>query len=413
MTVTEASSATERSPRRIGDLLNAGHGADLDWLVDILGPGTGAPVPYLARPSADQPSFLVPTRPRRAAAAALARFDDDRTAKERAIGLAARGLARTGLLAAAPGDAIELPRFDLVDELALALGEPTLVAAVTLGPRRRNRKPVLQLLTPDGRTAGFAKVGWSALTAELVDAEVAALERIDGQLPPTIGAPVVLHHQSWRTGPVAVVTALDRPPHPGRLRRRKAAPSPTGLVAAIASVGRRDDRRVDELELWPMWAESGLADQVDVETFLARHGTVRLTTGLWHGDLTPWNISTTADRVWVWDWELSGEDRPLGFDRLHQLFELTRRRHSASTLAALATMVARSARALQALDIANRRTQAATVDLYLCELIAREHRLEGQRWTGGTATDLSPVAGELLRRRLDRPAPAGTVRPNR
>ena len=44
-----------------------------------------------------------------------------------------------------------------------------------LGAARANRKPVLQLLTPDGETVGFAKIGVSPLTSSLVWAERDAL----------------------------------------------------------------------------------------------------------------------------------------------------------------------------------------------------------------------------------------------
>ena len=44
-----------------------------------------------------------------------------------------------------------------------------------LSPARANRKPVLQLLTPQGQAAGFAKIGTNQLTRELVTAEYEAL----------------------------------------------------------------------------------------------------------------------------------------------------------------------------------------------------------------------------------------------
>src|SRR5699024_7599991 len=39
--------------------------------------------------------------------------------------------------------------------------------------------------------------------------------------------------------------------------------------------------------------------------------------GAWHGDLTRWNLASTARRAFVWDWERLSLDAPVGFDALH------------------------------------------------------------------------------------------------
>jgi hypothetical protein len=45
-------------------------------------------------------------------------------------------------------------------------------------------------------------------------------------------------------------------------------------------------------------------------------GTV-LEYGAWHGDWSPWNMASVADRLLVWDWERFGTGVPVGFDPLH------------------------------------------------------------------------------------------------
>ena len=51
-----------------------------------------------------------------------------------------------------------------------------MVVSLRIGPPRANRKPVLELLSPGGEVLGFAKVGVTGLTRELVRAEAAALD---------------------------------------------------------------------------------------------------------------------------------------------------------------------------------------------------------------------------------------------
>ena len=53
-----------------------------------------------------------------------------------------------------------------------------IVVSLYLGSARANRKPILQLLTPEGGTFGYAKIGVNQLTKVLVGAERDALVRL-------------------------------------------------------------------------------------------------------------------------------------------------------------------------------------------------------------------------------------------
>src|SRR5262249_59357095 len=66
-----------------------------------------------------------------------------------------------------------------------------------LGPARANRKPVLQLLTGAGETAGVAKIGINALTSGLVRAERESLARLSPARLSPITVPEVLHCGMW------------------------------------------------------------------------------------------------------------------------------------------------------------------------------------------------------------------------
>ena len=42
--------------------------------------------------------------------------------------------------------------------------------------------------------------------------------------------------------------------------------------------------------------------------------------GRWHGDWTPWNMTTRDGHPIVWDWERTAPSVPVGFDLLHYAF---------------------------------------------------------------------------------------------
>ncbi|MDH3678810.1 MAG: hypothetical protein OEV40_02545 [Acidimicrobiia bacterium] len=375
---------------------------ELAWLVDVLGlVENGKPTEYLGRRSVDDLRLLLPTAPPAAAAAGLLRSAADRGPARAALGRAARLVARCGGLRLAPGTRLILPPFALVEHLAAQLGEPELTAAVTIGPRRRLRKPVLQLLTPAGRVVGYAKVGWSPLTTELVTNERRMLALVEGQLGPRLEAPAVLRDLQWGDGRVVVATPLR--PRRSALPRRRPGLAVPEIVSSIAAVDRRDPRPVAELSLLDEWAAGGLGEVVDLPRVLDRHGAVALSVGLWHGDLTPWNIVAGRGSAGVWDWELAGTGRPVGFDALHHEFERHRRRAGGGNGEALRRLLVDTDVEMVLSPFEAGRTPAgrdAVVDLYLCELIARELRLDGQRWTDPSVGGLALLANTALDRRL-------------
>lgn len=371
---------------------------DLSWLQGLLGSdNTAPPVRYLARPSAAEPRLLIPLEPPRAAAAAMTRLHGDRGLTETLTLTAGRVLARAGQVGRAPGEEVLLPRFALIDELARRLGEPDLTAAITIGPPRRNRKPVLQLVAPDGRAVGFAKVGWSPLTHRLVADEVRALRAVDGALPTAVVAPAVIAELAWGNTTVAVTSTL-RP----RWGLGRCSPDAHRVAAAVAAVGG-GVRPVADLPLLVAGLDGHLGRTVDLVGLLDRAGDLELRTGWWHGDCTPWNMVARGGRTHVWDWEFAGPDRPVGFDLLHHRFEQLRRRPGVPAADALGALVAEADDIVVAPDTARGRrpeVRRAIVDLYLCELLAREQSLTDQRWSGGELATLGPALVDALTARL-------------
>ncbi|MEL7206717.1 MAG: hypothetical protein AAGK32_00535, partial [Actinomycetota bacterium] len=168
----------------------------------------------------------------------------------------------------------------------------------------------------------------------------------------------------------------------------------------IAAVDR-DRRSVAELPLVVDGLEGALGRTIDLAAVAGRHGGVELDVGWWHGDCTPWNMLARAGRTYLWDWEFAAPDRPVGFDLLHHRFERLRRRPGVDPAHALDALLIEVDAVLDEAGVAaDASVRAATVDLYLCELLARELTLEGQRWSGGTMALLGPALVERIERRL-------------
>ena len=384
--------------------LPTGLQSDLAWLTDVLGTVEDGRLPYLGRAAQGELRLLVPTASPQVAASALKRYSDDRGLRGLAQVTAGRAIAQLGLLRYAPGLDLRIPSFALVEHLARALGETDLVAAVTLGARRRNRKPVLQLLRPDGRTVGFAKVGWSALTKSLVHNEAEMLRRVEGHLPPTLQAPTVIYHDMWEGREIIVTSPLRATPfrdRPAALGRRRPEVSDAEQILAIAKTQPGGTVAIGQLDLVHEWTERGVGSSIDLEAVIDQHKDEVLPIGLWHGDFTPWNITSNRSSTLVWDWEFAGVGRPIGFDAVHTHFEQHRRRPGGGNKRALAAVVAERSAILAPLGLGlDHRQTAALIDLYLCELISRELYLAGQAWTDDSVDGLGPLAAEVIGRRV-------------
>ncbi|MFT7597799.1 MAG: hypothetical protein ACI8TP_000719 [Acidimicrobiales bacterium] len=372
-----------------------------EWLRTALGgTGTGLSRPYLVRPSAQDPQLLLPLRPTAAARTSLRRYHDDRSASERMTGLAGEAIGRLGLLKLAGGEEIELEPFALIEMLAPALGEPVLIPAVSLGPRRRNRKPVVQLLRPDGIAVGFAKVGWSPFTAELIANEAHWLNLVDGKLPHPLRSPAVLHQASFDQGNGRIDVVVSSP-LPTSVSSHRSAPIPIEPIVALARIASGGRIALPDLPLVTSWRQSPLADLVDLDALVERHRNVEIEVGLWHGDLTPWNTATERGITAVWDWEFAGDGRPVGFDAMHIAFETVRRAAHGNEAKAVAAVIATTPAILNSIPGRAVATSAdAVIDLYLCELLHRESRLAGEGWRPEHLAPLDEQLRDALNLRL-------------
>jgi hypothetical protein len=286
-------------------------------------PGS-SPTEFLLVPNETRPVLLVPRRPRRATAAALRHY------KASAVG--GRRLAFRGLAAAAQlglGDVLphritvgptgDGPEADVVAYLRKVL-DRDLVVSLRVGPPRANRKPVLELLSPSGEMLGFAKVGITSLTRELVRVEAAALDVLGAAGLTRLQVPRLLHHGQWRDHEVLVQTPLSGS---GRTVSRAMLTSAMAELATTAGVtaqvvGQSGYWRTLRSRLEACLDREPAAALLQVmDDLQATADVTSVAFGSWHGDWTPWNMASSGDQVLAWDWERFESGVPIGYDALH------------------------------------------------------------------------------------------------
>jgi hypothetical protein len=321
----------------------------LDWVVQTLWgmPANGPARPprrlrrsgetFAVLPSAAHPRLLVPLGSRRAASHALREYTPGRRGVRLAKGLLTMGI-RSGLAQPLLRDRVhvtvdgdfhpaELREVLLKEHLQEVFGRRDLEMAVKFDAPRPHCKPTIQILSRDGRAVGFAKVGWNDLTRPLVVNEARALERLKHRhiRLREFDVPDLIHAGRWRDLEILIVAPvsfgarrrfIDRPPIPA-----------TDEVGQLAST-RREPLRASRW--WSAALERVAATAADgapprlaaaVDEIDEQFGDAVLEFGSWHGDWVPWNMGRRGTRLYVWDWERSGELAPRGLDGVHFAYQ--------------------------------------------------------------------------------------------
>jgi hypothetical protein len=364
----------------------------------------GTPIAeYLVVPDARRPRLLVPAGSRRVAAAAVRRYAEPQSRAARLKRDAVVAAMRTGASAVLLRDRVRVtgPFSSSIDGyLSEQLGRE-LSVSVHIGPARANRKPVLQLISPDGDTFGFGKLGTGPLTKQLVKAETAALNVLAGTGLTKLTVPQVLHAGEWHGLAALVQSALPvwLPRAPLTQRR---------LVAAMLDIAGCCGYTSGPLDGSTYWRElrgrlSAVGDRAEgaglgsAARLLAEHaGDTVFRYGAWHGDWATWNMANLADALLVWDWERFATGVPMGFDAIHH--ELQKRIQQTGDARDAVEQTVRRAGELLApfgVPIAGREVTAL---LYLVDLAVRyltDRQAEAGARLGVLGTWLLPV---LIRR---------------
>ena len=247
--------------------------------------------------------------------------------------------------------------------------------AITLGPRRFNRKPVVQLIDDRAQTVGFVKVGADDATSAMVRHEASMLNRFRSADHELLAVPQILWEGSFDNRPVMCVSPVGRT---GRLaaanadRLNRVARAVVEVSGGSENVDASTSSPVHRLQ-----AEAtahGRTDVVElvehVETSLV--GRPASMAG-WHGDFSPWNMISTDAQTALIDWEFAGDAMPVGADLLHNRVMVATHLDGEPIDAPLGRFVASADNLseLAAMGVPSDQHQAHLV-LYLLELIRRD-----------------------------------------
>lgn len=304
---------------------------------------------YVVLPGRSNPKFLVPLGTRAVAAASLTIYNAQRPVARLAKAILRTGL-RTGLAQPFLRDRIRIDATNLERLLREVAAQKEVSIAVSLGTPGPNRKPALQVMSPDGRVVAYAKIGWNSATIPLLRNEADALRRLEesgftgGIVPRLLYAGQFGDNYLLVQCPVGCEVgqavspafrstdpkAAHANPSQGRLQRgeRKRNRLPhlqpdLRHVHFLAELHRLDasegaircpgEDDIDALQRRGFHYYAHLLEWARIRC--ERAGSAPL--GPAHRDFTPWNIRADGDKLVVFDWELFEPRVPAGWDLFH------------------------------------------------------------------------------------------------
>jgi hypothetical protein len=380
---------------------DAGGGVgEVRWLANILWERAGdvvtfgtpresrdASEAYAVVPAATRPRFIVPLASRAAAAASLRRYNRLRSGVTRAarsgIGLAMRSgagaaLFRDRILVGRRGEPPALTR-----HLREVLGREDIAIAVGIGRPDPARKPVLQVFSLAGRPVGYVKLGWNAVTRELVRTEAAALETWASRGTGLVRVPRLLHQGAFGDLQLSVTAPL---PRDVRAHRPVDRQPPLNAIREVAGLHGVETAVLGDTSYWRRLlarvrtaSESGLegAEAVLAGVLAAlesRAAGLEVELGTWHGDWVPWNLGWSNGHLYVFDWEHCAAPAPIGMDALHYHFQIELILHGRGVGSAAAAARARGPSLLPPLGVQERAVPWIAL-LHLLEVFLRAHEM--------------------------------------
>ncbi|MGI9601686.1 MAG: hypothetical protein ACR2QE_07370 [Acidimicrobiales bacterium] len=278
---------------------------------------------YVALPGPKSPSILADAASSAAVRGALVRP---------AAGMARReALMRSAAARAAANDRLRrrLPNLVHVSagagstlraELGKRLGHDVRLWA-TAGPVRPNRKPVVRVLDTDDRIVAFAKVGWDRATADLVGTEADALGSLRERPCRGLIVPDVIDFFSWSGLSILMTRPLPIDDAPAA-----EADAEVAALGRLVAYGGRSREALAASDYWQsLRGRLGRLDHL-AEAEERQSGEHLVDFGGYHGDWSPWNIRRTVSDLglYVWDWERSRTDGPIGVDVAHYVMQVGR-----------------------------------------------------------------------------------------
>lgn len=317
MTTTAAGAAHDRVPAALGGALTT---LGLDPAKASLSRRGSRADTFLVLPSVRTPRLLIPL------GAPGARVVRDRAAygwRRKALRRLLAAALSSSALPALPVRRLQVDDERLDDLTSWLVGGPAddVRLGILLGPERANRKAVIRMMSAEGRTLGYAKVGTTDLTRALVRAEAERLDRLAAEPPTSFRVPQVVRFRDDE------LTVLVTSP----LAQAAQVRQPTELpVRETRELFRRHEDHSIPLDRLPLFspetsATSRSRSRASGDLAAMRRrlldvvGTMRLPVGDSHGDWAPQNMTMSPDGLEVWDWERHATGVPQGLDVIHFL----------------------------------------------------------------------------------------------
>ncbi len=363
---------------------------------------------YAVVPNVRTARFLIPLGSRLAAFESLWRYHSARRPLRGAAEATLAAMFRTRVAELAFRDRLvvsidrgiatdDYPVWLAVSHLAEKLGAGELFASIPVRPIQPNAKPVLELFDARGDAIGFAKLGWSEATKELVRCEADALvelrDGIEGLVIPEletrgtfahceylVSSPLPRELRAYSTDPLDAPDVVLSVAH--------SAPLTTGPLAGsqYAACARQEMEAAEpvtpgEAKVLLQWLDRLERSPAELEF------------GRWHGDWTPYNLATLDRQVVAWDWEHTRTEIPLGLDALHWHHQLAL--PEVGLAAAAAKVVETSAR-LGAMGVSPP-ARKLTASLYLLAIYLRNVTLaaRGGGWRSRMYPEMLTIAAEM------------------
>lgn len=311
-------------------------------------------------------------------------------ARERAGRRLLDAAARAGVLRLVPAQVhvAEKGGESIATHLSALLGQPVRLG-IHLGPPRANQKPVLQILTPAGRTVGFAKIGANVLTRQLVAAEAGALEAVAAAGIAGLGVPPVRHHGSWRDLEVLLLGPVE-----SRSTSTVRGAELGDVMARLSLAWGHSSEVLVDSAFWTRLRADAAAGagphaprlRLALDRAAAAYGDRQVAFGAWHGDWTPWNMAVHDHALVVWDWERFQKDVPLGLDAIHFRLQREMRRQDQEPLQVARGTLARADELLAPWGLEGADARCVFV-LYLLAIGSR-YAADDQRGAGARLGDL-------------------------
>lgn len=272
---------------------------------------------FLVLPSPSSPRLLVPLG---RAGGQVVRERGRQGVHRKAAGRLFAAALSTGAMSILPTRRVELtdPALPELTDWLVGGDAAGVRLGILLGPPRANRKAVVRVLTEDGTTLSYAKIGATALTRRLVRDEARNLERLAAEPPESFRVPEVLRFRDH-----GALTILVTSPLAAEGTSRRPAELPVSQTRELFCRHEKRDVAVGDLAIVRPRVDDQLADRPQLESLrerlVAAIGSLRLSVGDSHGDWAPQNMTLGSEGLEVWDWERYDTGIPQGFDALHFL----------------------------------------------------------------------------------------------